>query len=200
MKKLEFISVLHNRLQNLPQTDVEDRLRFYVEMIEDRVEEGISEEEAIAQLGSIDELAVQIMQDIPLARLVKARTKSKKRLETGELILLIAGFPVWLPLLIAAGVVVLALYISLWAVLVSLWAVFVSCAACAVSGVAAGTVFCFGSGLTGVAVIGGGLICAGLAIFMFFGCKAITKGVFLLTKKLLWRVKKSFAEKECAAV
>ena len=199
MKKLDFIFDLHNRLENLPQDDVEERLHFYIEMIEDHMEEGLSEEEAVAQLGSIEEIAAQIIQDIPLAKLVKERMKPQKRLKAGETALLIAGSPMWLPLLIAMGAVVISLYISLWAVLISFWAVFVSCAICAVSCIPIGMFFCFRNGLTGAAVISAGLVCAGLSIFLFFGCKAATKGVLLLTKKMIFRIKYGFAGKERAS-
>ena len=121
MNKLDFILTLRGRLENLPQEDVEDRLRFYMEMIEDRMEGGLSEEDAVAELGTVEEISAQIIADIPLAKLVKERVKPKRRLRAGEILLLVLGFPVWLPLLISAAAVVLSLYISLWAVLIPLF-------------------------------------------------------------------------------
>ena len=200
MNKLDFILALHGRLENLPQEDVEERLHFYMEMIEDRMEEGLSEEDAVAELGTVEEISAQIIADIPLAKLVKERVKLKTRLHTGEILLLVLGFPVWLPLLISAAAVVLSLYISLWAVLISLWAVLVSVTACAVGCVLAGAVLGFVRGPIGAAVIGAGLVCAGLAIFLFFGCKMATKGTLVMTKKVVLRMKHSFAGKERTAV
>ena len=43
MKKLEFILALRNRLSCLPQDEVDERLAFYSEMIDDSMEEGLSE-------------------------------------------------------------------------------------------------------------------------------------------------------------
>ena len=200
MNKLDFILALHGRLENLPQEDVEDRLRFYMEMIEDRMEEGLSEEDAVAELGTVEEISAQIIADIPLAKLVKERVKPKRRLRAGEILLLVLGCPVWLPLLISAAAVVLSLYISLWAVLISLWAVLVSVTACAVGCVLAGAVLGVVRGPIGAAVIGAGLVCAGLAIFLFFGCKMATKGTLVMTKKVVLRMKHSFAGKERTAV
>ena len=200
MNKLDFILTLRGRLENLPQEDVEDRLRFYMEIIEDRMEEGLSEEAAVAELGTVEEIAAQIIADIPLAKLVKERVKPKRRLRAGEVLLLVLGFPIWLPLLISAAAVVLSLYISLWAVLISLWAVLVSVAACAVSGVLVGTVFGIVRGPMGIAVIGAGLVCAGLTIVLFCGCKTATKGTLVMTKKMVLRIKHSFAGKERAVV
>ena len=47
MNKLEFIAELRDRLSGLPQGEVEERLSFYSEMIDDRMEDGVSEKEAV---------------------------------------------------------------------------------------------------------------------------------------------------------
>ena len=48
MGKQEFLAQLRKGLQGLPQEDIEERLTFYSEMIDDRMEEGLSEEEAVS--------------------------------------------------------------------------------------------------------------------------------------------------------
>ena len=53
MTKIEFILSLSRALQGLPQSDVTERLEFYNEMIDDRIEDGLSEEEAVAAIGSV---------------------------------------------------------------------------------------------------------------------------------------------------
>lgn len=200
MTKLEFLLALHDRLEGLPQEDVEERLRFYAEMIEDRMEEGLSEEEAVAEMGTVGEIAGQIIADIPLTKLVKEKMKTKRRLGAWEIVLLVLGFPVWLPLLISFFAVVISLYISLWAVLVSLWAVFLSAAVCALCGTVGGAVIMLcGRGAVGAAVIGTGLVCAGLAVLLFFGCKAATQGTLRLTAKSVLAAKNAFVKKEGAA-
>ena len=45
-------------------------------------------------------------------------------------------------------------------------------------------------------MIGAGIVCAGLSIFMFYGCKAATKGILVLTKKLAVWIKNCFIKKE----
>ena len=45
MTKNEFISRLRARLSGLPKDEIRERLAFYGEMIDDRIEEGLSEEE-----------------------------------------------------------------------------------------------------------------------------------------------------------
>ena len=69
MNKQEFLGALRSRLSGLPSQEVDERLNFYSEMIDDRIEEGISEEDAIAQIGTVDGVATQIVADIPLSKI-----------------------------------------------------------------------------------------------------------------------------------
>lgn len=196
MSKQEFLAQLRKGLSGLPQDDIEERLTFYSEMIEDRIEEGLSEEEAVSAVGSVDEIVAQVVADIPLAKIAKERIRPKRRLSSGEIVLLALGSPIWLSLSIAAFAVILSLYISLWAVIISLWAVFGSLLCCAFGGMVAGIVFaCNGNVLTGIAMLAAGFVCAGLSIFMFYGCKAATKGILILTKKIAVWIKNCFIKK-----
>ena len=52
--------------------------------------------------------------------------------------------------------------------------------------------------ISGAVMLLGGIVCAGLSIFMFFGCKAVTKGILILTKKIALRIKSCFIRKENA--
>lgn len=197
MTKVKFLMLLHERLAGLPLDEVEERLSFYSEMIDDRMEEGLSEEEAVAAIGTVDEIVVQIIADIPLTKIAMDKCKPKRRLRAGEILLLALGSPVWLSLLVAAVAVVFSLYISAWAVIASVWAVFVSLVGCAVGCIVGGIGFTvLDHALTGLAVIAAGLVCGGLAVFTFLGCRAVTKGVLILTKKTVLWMKKSFAKRE----
>lgn len=200
MNKHEFLAQLRKGLSGLPQDDIEERLTFYSEMIDDRMEEGLSEEEAVSGIGSVDTIISQSIADTPLGKLVKEKTKPKKRAGAWKIVLLVLGSPVWLSLLIAAVAVILSIYVSLWSVIISLWAVFGSVVGCALGGIAAGIGFTVGgNSLTGVALIGAGIVCAGLSIFLFYGCKAATKGTILLTKKIVLGIKNGFIKKEEAS-
>lgn len=197
MSKKEFLMQLRKALSGLPQDDIEEQLTFYSEMIDDRIEEGLSEDEAVSQVGSVDEIVSQVVSDIPLSRIAKERIKPKRRLKVWEIILLILGSPIWLSLLISAFAVVFSLYISLWSVIISLWAVFVSLICYVFGGLVAGIVFaCKGNVINGMAMIGSALFCTGLSIFMFYGCKAATKGILILTKKLAVWIKNCFIKKD----
>ena len=196
MNKQEFIAELRKGLSGLPQEDIEERLNFYGEMIEDRVEEGLTEEEAVAEIGTVDEIVEQIVAQTPLTKLVKEKVKPKRKLRAWEIILLILGSPIWLSLSIAAAAILLSVYIVLWALIITLWAIEISFAACALAGAAASVMLAvYGNVYAGIAALGIGIFLAGLAIFMFFGCKAATKGILLLTKKIALGVKALFMGK-----
>ena len=77
MNKISFILRLHERLEGLPQEDIEERLMFYSEMIDDRMEDGLSEEDAVASVGSIDEIVTEIVAEFPITKLVKSKVKPK---------------------------------------------------------------------------------------------------------------------------
>ena len=200
MTKHEFITQLRVKLSGLPEREVEERLDFYAEMIDDCIEDGRTEEEAVAQIGSVDEVASQIVADIPLLAIAKKKIKPARRLKTWEIVLLAVGSPVWVPLLIAAPAVAFALYVSLWAVIVSLWAAFGSLVGGAFAGIASGLALSTGSNVpAGWALISAGVVCAGLSIFVFFGCKAATRGIVMLAGKTVLTIKRLFIKKEGVA-
>ena len=198
MNKAEFLDKFERSLQGLPDDAIADRVEFFSEMIDDLIEEGYSEEDAVAGIGEVvEDIANEMLADIPITKLIKERVKPKKRLKWWELTLIIVGFPLWFSVLAALVAVVIAVFASLWSVVISLWSVFASFAGCALGGFVLG-VASIGSNevLAGIANIGLGVASAGLAIFAFYGCKAVTKGMAWLTKKMLLGIKWSFIKKE----
>lgn len=183
MTKLDFLLTLNQKLSALPQDDLRERINFYCEMIEDRMEEGLSEEAAVAAVGNIDDIAAQITEEVTLASNL-CQKKQKKKIKVWEIILLAVGSPLWLSLGLAAFAVCLALYVVLWAVIISLWAAFVAVGASSFCGIVVGGAFMFGKKVfSGFALIALGLVCFGLTILLFYLCKLATKGAWLLTKK-----------------
>ena len=197
MTKLMLLLSLHGKLSNLPNEEVEERLKFYSEMIEDRMEEGLSEEEAVAAVGTVDEIVAQIEADLSVVEPTNKNGKTKRRLKVWEIVLLVIGSPIWVSLGIAAAAVILSLYISLWSVIISLWAVFASMIACGIGGIVAGVGLSLEGNVTaGIAMIGAAIACVGFSIFLFFGCKIATNGTLLLTKKIAMGIKMCFTRKE----
>lgn len=193
MTKREFLSRLNEGLSGLPQEDAAGRLAFYSEMIDDRIEDGLSEEEAVAGIGPVEKIVAQIIEETPLTTLAKEKLRPKRRLRVWEIVLLVLGSPLWLSLLLAAFAVVLTVYLAIWVLVLSLWIVDLAFFAAFLGGLIAGVLFFTGSGiLSGLPVLGAGLVFAGLSIFLFFLCKETTKCAAVLTEKIGSKIKSSF--------
>lgn len=197
MCKEEFLKALREGLNGLPQADIDERLTFYGEMLDDRMEEGLSEEEAVAAIGPVDQVINEIVAETPLTKIVKEKIKPKRQLKPWEIVLLVLGFPLWFPLSIVAFVLVLVFYIVLWVLVICLWAIELSLWVCALAGVAAAVLY-MARGYVGFGIMlfGAGLFLAGLSIFLFFGCKAATVGTAKLAKKIVHGIKRLFVGKE----
>ena len=86
---------------------------------------------------------------------------------------------------------------ALFGAFLSLWAIDVALVASSIGALASGVIFILkGDVLPGFFMLGACLVCAGLFIFLLFGCKALTKTSVFLTKKIVLNIKKSFVGKE----
>ena len=61
MDKHDFLTALYSRLHTLPEEDARRSVDYYCEMIDDRIEDGLSEDEAVAAVGDVDEIAATIL-------------------------------------------------------------------------------------------------------------------------------------------
>ena len=173
MNKIEYLAELRKGLSGLPQEEIEERVTFYSEMIDDRMEEGLSESEAVGAIGTISDVVAQILAETPITTLVKEKVRTNRAMKAWEIVLLVLGSPLWLSLLEASLV------------------------ACALGGPVSAVVLALqGNGLVSIAMLGAGAVCAGLSIFIFFGCKVSTKGAMVVTRKMALGVKYLFVGRE----
>ena len=77
MNKTEFVLALAERLPFMPRDEIEERAAFYFEIVDDLMEEGLSEEEAFAQIDSIDSIVEQM--NVCIMWAMKAVRESTKR-------------------------------------------------------------------------------------------------------------------------
>ena len=63
MTRGEFLNSLYHRLGSLDREQAEQHLTYYAEMLMDRMEEGMSEEEAVASMEDVETIASRILQD-----------------------------------------------------------------------------------------------------------------------------------------
>ena len=175
MNKYEFLNEIRARLAGLPEDDIRKTIDFYTEAVEDRVEDGLTEDEAVAQMGTPAEITEKILMETPLPTLIKAQPakEPKRKIRAWEVILIILGSPIWLPLVLAFAIVILALVVTVIAILLSLvFAVIVSGIA-GILGMFSAIVSIFmGSGLKGFIDFSAALVITGLAVLLFIPIKA----------------------------
>ena len=208
MNKTDFLAQLGNQLSGLSSADLEKSLAYYNEMIDDRIEDGASEEEAVAAVGTPQQVATQILSEMPLTKLLKVKMKKAERLPTWAIVLLIIGSPIWFSLIIAAFAVVVSLvatafavavsvYAVLWSVLVTLWAVGLGFVVSPLFGIFLLIVSVAGGNLGGgLALLGAGLTLGGISVFYLRFCLHCTKLVVKISKKFSLAVLSCFRKKE----
>lgn len=197
MNKARFMQELKDGLAGLSSEDRQEQLNFYSEMIDDRIEEGLSEEDAVAAIGSVKEIIGQIVTERYYASLSSAPKKEHTRIPVWAIVLLILGSPIWISLAAAAVSVIVAILASIWSVAISLWAIFGSLIGTGVGVLIGGILYSiFVNAAAGLCLIAGGLVCTGLSIFVFYGCIWTTKGTVLLTKLIFVGIKNCFVRKE----
>lgn len=197
MNKQEFLAALQAGLKGLPRGDIQHWVEFYREMVEDRMEDGMSEEEAVAALGPARDLVAQILSETPLPRLVHEKVKPKRPMKAWEIILLVLGSPVWVPLACAAVLVLLAGYAVLWACIITLYAVDLTAALGGVALIISALFYFPPNHVLSQIFFGGtGLMSAGIAVLLFLVSGKVTTWLLRLSKKALLAVKFRFVQKE----
>ncbi len=187
MTRDEFFREFSVRLGYIPKGEYEKSAQYYEEMIGDRMEDGMSEAEAVAAMGTMDEVVDGVLHDLNLTALITTQIKDSKARSNNKtlwVVLSIAGFPLWFPLLMAFLAVVFAMYLTVWSVIVALYAVVVSLGLTCVCGIIAGAVACFVKSIPlGMCFIGMALVCGALMLFALKPMLAAVKGLIKLTKK-----------------
>lgn len=197
MNKLDFLAKLEEKLQPLPDEERAKALEYYFEIIDDRMDCGVSEDEAVRACGDIDQIAEQIIIDTPLTKLVKQKNKTRRRMQTWEILLIILGFPIWFSLAVAFFCVLLAISIVLWCVVLCVFVVGIALGASALATcIAAVVLLVQGKFMPALFLLGCAMICAGLTILFFLLGKLCGKGVAKLHKLTFRGIKRCFIRKE----
>lgn len=181
MTKQEFLSELERALGKLPHAEVEQALAFYDEAISDRMEDGLSEAEAVADLGPVDEIAAQIAAETPPIPRAIARANTGSR--TLNIVLLAVFSPIWIPIVLAVAAAALAVYVAIWAVIAALWAVDAVLVLMPFAGLAVlASTLGGGMPLPGVFVFGLSLVSSGFGLVASFAVFWASKLLFQATR------------------
>ena len=125
VKKTEFLQTLAKYLGSMSPAEREKFIAYYDEMLSDRVEDGMTEDDAIESLEPIDVIAQRILSESDTGAPNIPPVIIKRRNGIGTTILLILGSPIWLSLVVAFAAVVFSLLVTIWA----LWLSLLLCAA-----------------------------------------------------------------------
>lgn len=161
MTKSEFVAALWKELDRLPAKEAARYIDYYVEMLDDRIEEGMTEEQAVDSLEPVEAIAGQILAEDP-----SEAAPARRRLSVTVIVLLCLGSPVCLSLAIALLAVALAVCAVVWALVFSFWTVALSLIAGGVFAAAAGPFQAVSQGAAGWYTMGSGLILAGVGLML----------------------------------
>ena len=195
MTKQLFLNELSAALHGLPREERYRTLSYYDELIDDRMEDGQSEEDAVENLGSPEQIAREILgeEEPP----VSTGTGRK----VWMIILLVLGFPFWGSLLLAAAIVLLCVYICLFLPAFVLGVLALGCLASALVGVVGTPVLMLDVGLftgglpAGLFQLGLSVALLGLAVLSALGFY-FTGRATVKAAKAIWRgIRRSFAKK-----
>ncbi len=199
MNRFDFLYELRQGLKDFSEEEIMEHIVFYREMIEDRMEDGISEEDALAEIGTPQEVVAQILAETPLPTLIKTKLKKERSLKGWEIVLIILGSPIWLSLLIAAFAVLISVIAAVFAIIVALYTAPIALGASSVATLCLIIPMIISYNIPGsVACLGLSLFCAGASILMFFGINLISKLIIKLFKKIINTIKSRLIRKEAA--
>ena len=196
MSKADFLRLLERALMQLSEEERQKNLEYYSELLDDMMEEGMTEAEATAKLGSPNQIAQSILQEMPLGKLVSTRMKPKSGWTPLAIVLAVVGSPVWVPLLLATIAIVLAVFVSIWALGFAAVAVVIALAVAVV----ATPIFAVRAAVMtlplGLMLLGAGLVLLGLCVLGGLMAVELCKLLWQLTLWLAHRIKGLFIRKE----
>ena len=180
MTKIEYLKELKRALKPIKRAEREKSLAYFSEVIDDRMEDGVPEEAAVAELESVEAAAERIIAEAE----VQGQLRPKR--SVWEIILIVLGFPLWFPLLLTVAIVVFTMYAVIWILIGSL---FITSISLVIGGVAAIFGMFFAGGLApAFACLGAGLVCSGLGVALFvpalFFVRAFAKATPVMWNKL----------------
>ena len=193
MNKQEFLNEITARLNGLPEQELQRYIDYFSEMIDDRIEDGMSETEAVEAVGSIDDAVNDILKDIPLTKVIKAKASTRRKLRVWEIILLIVGSPIWLPLLLCFIIIIFVLYIVIWVIVIAFWACLLAFWVAGIASivVGVGSIFRMPPAMPLLA-IAAGLLLVGIALLLLVPMIKLTKVTGKLAKVIVLWIKSWF--------
>lgn len=107
--------------RGVSKAETERACAFWQEAFEDRTEAGMNEEEAVADLGSAEEAADAVVESLPPFQKSLLGLRQNKERTILVIVLLIICAIVWVPLVFAAALVAVNIFLALWSAIGCVW-------------------------------------------------------------------------------
>ncbi len=177
MTKWEFVNELNVRLKEFPKSEIDRYADYYLGIIKEKMKKGMSEEEAVASVGSLDDIETRIRfektANISWEERTGKHAKEKQgRLKTWHIVLIAAAiiffFPVSVPILIGIAALIFGLLLAAAVILLSLYVVAAASALGGMGFILSGIISFGAKGLAyGLLSIGLGLVIIAVQILFF---------------------------------
>lgn len=120
MNKKEFLTTLEKGIKTLPKDEKERIYNYYHETIEDRIEEGLSEEEALNGMEDVKSIIAEALCEYQIQEDEHAVVKKKNHA------VYYALFVCASPFILTFLIMLLSIYVFLWSLFFSLLCIFAS--------------------------------------------------------------------------
>lgn len=182
MSKKEFLESLGRLLKSLGKSEREKSLSYYNEIIDDYMEDGYTEEQAVEQIGNPGLIAQEIIEE--------QRTQTKEPMSRGMkgliAVLLVLGFPVWGSLVLAGFCIILSAVLLVLSAYIVIWCIPVCTGAASVAGLILSVVSMGGAAIIIFQNPAAGVIQLGVGMS--------SAGIFILSGLLTWILGKYFVK------
>lgn len=184
MNKKIFLKQIEANLKVFESSEVKEIISYYEEIIADKMESGLTEEEAVNSLGDVEQITNEIKATIVMKR---SEQKTTNSLRNFLIILGICSTPILLPI----GITFTALYFTLYLVLLLIVLSFSVSGFGVIIGViveSTRTIISGGALATILIQLGAGFVVGALLMFVAIGTAKITKVLLNRTNKFFIRM------------
>ena len=171
MNRKKFLRGIKKKLRGLPKSEITRLIDYFDESISERMERGMTEEAAVAALGSPEDAAGNVIREMPdnILKSADRRSVSKRVM---QIFVVICASPILISLIAVAfsvAIALLAVYIS------AVTTLFVGAAGCFAGALGCAALMFIEDKVGLLMGIGAACICAGLAVLFGICGKAVAR-------------------------
>lgn len=190
MTKQEFLGKIQNGIKRLPKGDIDRHLQYYSEMIDDRIEDGMNEADAVSAAGDVDDIINDILQEKAYKKQKEKELcdKNKDNSRSKAMVCVLKSI-MWFAFALMS--------IVLFSVIIGMYAAALIMSISGIYGIVTTIVMLFKAvaSVQSLAIVGISLICLGVSAPWFIITHRLTKLTFKLSKNTV-KLIKTFKKEE----